>query len=620
MTATASGKRLMPRALALGVLAGTFVFDIFTPLGYAEWLAYLFPLTLLSNRLPSREVYLYGACATALIIGGGFLSPPGIAPVVALWNRGGLLALLWTLIGIVIRHQRICGTIEGLKEQLSRAGDPLLNVIFDEAFQFMGIMTPDGRLIRINRAALQAAGAREEDLVGLLFWDTAWWAHSPEARKKLREAVARAAAGEFIRFETTHITAAGATMFIDFSLKPVRDTAGKVIALVPEGRDISDIREAEQALRESEERFRATFEQSAVGITHVAPDGRWLRVNDRFTEMTRYSRERLLGLGFQDITHPDDIEEDVFLTGRMYAGEFDNFSMEKRYIRGDGTGEIWVHMTVSIIRDATGHGKYHSCIVQDISRRKALERELLLAKEKAEAATEARTEFIAATSHEFRTPMAGIIGMLNLILTEPDVTPGLARLAELARDSAEALLRLVEDLLDFSRLEVGKLSIENKPFPLRPCVRNAVETVSVKAREKGLALSWDVAADVPETVVGDGGRLRQILVNLVGNSVKFTSSGSVAVTVSTTPAGILFTVRDTGIGIPEDKRDRLFRLFSQLNEPGKGFGGAGIGLALSKQLVDRMGGSIRFESRPGEGSVFTVVLPLNLQEMVQDQP
>jgi two-component system CheB/CheR fusion protein len=248
--------------------------------------------------------------------------------------------------------------------------------------------------------------------------------------------------------------------------------------------------------------------------------------------------------------------------------------------------------------------------------RKQTEEELRRAKEAAEAATRAKGQFLANMSHELRTPMTGVLGMLDLVLLDelPDEQRGYL---ETVQQSAHSLLRILNDILDFSRIEAGIVTFDEEPFSLRDSVRGTLALFDIEARRKGLKLACEIAADTPRQVLGDEGRVRQILVNLIGNAIKFTAQGEVAVRVepgaetSGGCRGITFTVADTGIGIQGDKQDVIFQPFSQADSSlTRRFGGTGLGLTISKDVAERMGGTVAVTSKEGEGSTFVVTLPL----------
>ncbi len=396
---------------------------------------------------------------------------------------------------------------------------------------------------------------------------------------------------------------------------PIRDSAGRVIKWFGTCTDISDLRQTEEALRESEERFRGTFENAAVGIVHSDPAGRFLRVNGTYCAIVGYSREELLQMTLQDIIHPEELAAFAELYASSFTrGESPAFGWERRYLRKDGS-TVWVDVFASFQRDASGRPAYAIAAVQDISERKRLEGELRKAKDVAEAANRAKDEFLANVSHEIRTPMNAILGMTELVLDTPldeDQRQGL----KTVKSAADSLLGLINDLLDFSKIEAGKLELVPGDFSLRGAVGDTLRALAVRAHKKGLELVYQVQPDVPDALIGDASRLRQVLLNLAGNAVKFTDEGEVVVRVeiegdSPPPSPgaeevrLRFTVRDTGIGIPPDQQERIFRAFEQEDASiTRRYGGTGLGLTIAARLVGLMGGTITVDSVPGRGSTF----------------
>jgi len=275
-------------------------------------------------------------------------------------------------------------------------------------------------------------------------------------------------------------------------------------------------------------------------------------------------------------------------------------------VRKDGS-EFPAEATIS--KSESGGRLILTAILQDVSARMAHERELEMARDKAEAAMQAKSMFLANMSHEIRTPLNAVIGMTSLLL-HTDINEEQRDYTETIRSSSEALLAIINDLLDYSKLEVGRLDLERHAFELRRCVEEALDLLAPSAGEKGVDLAYMIEPGVPATILADATRLRQILVNLLSNAIKFTHHGEVVVTVSSTPLGaneyrLDFAVRDTGIGIPPERIDDIFASFTQVDaSTTRKYGGTGLGLAISRRLAEMMGGSLVAESEVGRGSTF----------------
>jgi len=554
--------------------------------------------------------------------------------------------------------------------------------------------------------------------------------------------------------------------------------------------DAEERARSEAALRESEERFRGTFENAGVGIGHFDFEGRWLRVNQKQCDILGYTREEIVRKSIQELTHADDLAS-IERFHQLTRGEVPGYSLEKRYVRKDGT-PVWIHITTSLQRDSAGSPAYVISIVQDISERKRLEQaeeerahlaelgrdvgialgrgetfaellqpcaealvrhvdaalarvwylpsgqdvlelqasaglssngvgaqaripvgrseigliagqrkplltntvpddprisdrgwarregltafagfplvvndrligvlailshsplsdavfqglesvagtialgiermqqahELRQAKEAAEAANRAKDEFLANVSHEIRTPMNAILGMTELVLDTP-LAEDQRQCLKTAKSAADNLLGVINDLLDFAKIEAGKLELDPGGFSLRAVVGDTLRALALRAHKKGLELIGNVRDEVPDALVGDAGRLRQVLLNLIGNAIKFTEHGEVVVRVARaadptpgggtaarqgeapSPMGVIglrFSVSDSGIGIARDKQERIFRAFEQEDtSTTRKYGGTGLGLSISARLVALMGGAITVESEAGRGSTF----------------
>ena len=381
-------------------------------------------------------------------------------------------------------------------------------------------------------------------------------------------------------------------------------------------------------LSESEERFRSTVENSAIGVALLAPDGRWLQANHALCEIVGYSEAELLKLNFQAITHPEDLETDLGYVQKMLAEEIRTYQMEKRYIHKKGH-LVDILLSVSLVWDQSKQPLYFIAQIQDISERKRTEEALAQTRDQALAATRAKSEFLANMSHEIRTPMNAVIGMTGLLL-DTKLSAEQQDFVETVRTSSDALLTIINDILDFSKIESGKLDLEQQPFSLTECIESALDLVTVKAAEKGLELAYLLDPQTPHDIAGDVTRLRQILVNLLSNAVKFTRQGEVVINVKVIespprknetdnrPITLEFSVTDTGIGIPKERMDRLFLSFSQVDSSTtRQFGGTGLGLAISKRLCEMMKGEMWVESEVGKGSTFFFRIEAQIAQAVK---
>ncbi len=503
-------------------------------------------------------------------------------------------------------------------EERLREERQLLRTLMDNLPEIVYFKDAQGRYLVENVAHRHLLGATSEEQVrGKTIHDF----FPPELAERYSandNAVLRE--GRPVENHEESVTAAdGQTTYYSFNKVPLRDLSGEVTGLVAIGRDVTLQRAAERALARERNLLRT--------LMNNLPDH--IFVKDTHSRFVIANTATLRSLG---VKSPDDVvgKTDFDFLPRERAEQF--FADEQRIMR---TGEALLNHEELLI-DALGNARWLSTtkiplrgeagemvglvgISHDVSERRTMESELRRAKEVAEAASKAKSEFLARMSHEIRTPMNGILGMTELAL-DSDLTAEQRETLQLVLASAESLLTIINDILDFSKIEAGKLQLEPAPFPLRDSLADAVRTLGLRAQQKGLELVCHVAPDVPDLVVGDLGRLRQIVVNLVGNAIKFTQEGEIVVHVERAdcpeacsregagqpvPCLLRFSVADTGIGIPPEKHHAIFEPFEQVDgSTTRKYGGTGLGLAISAQLVGLMGGRMWVESEVGRGSRF----------------
>ena len=404
----------------------------------------------------------------------------------------------------------------------------------------------------------------------------------------------------------------GRRVAVETSVSLMRDAEGNPVGFRGIMRDVTARKDAEEALRVSEQRYRL--------VTQATKETIWDA--DLVTGRTRWQGaiEEMFGhpelpefdaAWFEAQIHPDDRARFVAEQDAFFNSSDEVWLTELRLRRRDGAYTQVLCRGIAL-RDENGRAVRMVGSMMDISERKRHELEMQKAQQQAEAANRAKSEFLANVSHEIRTPMNGVIGMTDLLLTT-ELDPRQREYADTVRRSGDSLLRIINDILDFSQIEAGKLRVDDLAYDVRAVVDETVALFIEPARAAGLELTSTVDPAVPALLRGDPGRVKQVLMNLVGNAVKFTEQGQVSVTVTVDgdPARMVVRVGDTGIGLTEEQQGRLFQSFSQADaSTTRRYGGTGLGLAISKQLTDLMGGRIWVDSEFGVGSTFGFELPL----------
>lgn len=372
--------------------------------------------------------------------------------------------------------------------------------------------------------------------------------------------------------------------------------------------NITSRKQAEAALRDSEERFRSAFDNAPIGIALVGLTGKWLKVNPALCDILGYTEAELLTKTFQDITHPDDLNIDLNYMHQLLAGEIRSYTLKKRYV--DRWGHIiWILLDASLVRNAHGDPKYFISQIQNITERQAIE--------------QMKNEFISVVSHELRTPLTSIRGSLGLLATGIyDNKPEKARrMIEIALTDSERLCRLVNDILDLERLESGRITLVKESCDLETLLQRSAEAMQASADAAQVTLDiLPIAADTQVWVAPDS--IIQTLTNLISNAIKFSPPQS-TITINTEPYPdwVTVLVHDQGRGIPTDKLESIFGRFQQVEAADAGQkGGTGLGLAICKTIIQQHGGRIWVDSEIGSGSTFYFTLPRREQPGLKVAP
>jgi len=483
--------------------------------------------------------------------------------------------------------------------------------IFESANDIIIVLDRKGRILDVNRKVVDIAGYEREDLVRHDFRTLAK-VMTKKSLVILAANYAKRLVGINVPpYEVEFYKKNGELLNIEINAVPLRIN-NKIVGDLAILRDITQQKRTMQAVKENEEKFSKAFQVSpnACSITRLE-DGKYIEINDSFTQITGYTKEETIGSTarklnlWADESEGEKIRPLLRKYGRV-MGEDITFRTKSGEIRnGIYSGEIV---------ELSGN----DCVlvtISDITDRKRMEDELRRAIIKADAANQAKGDFLARMSHEIRTPIHGVMGTLDL-LRDTELEPEQRQYVNMARTSADTLLQVINQILDFSKIEAGRIKLESANFTLRKTVEEALSTVAVLAHKKGLEVLLHITRDVPVSIIGDPVRLQQVIVNLLGNAIKFTEHGEIVLGVNVETADetefeLHFSIRDTGIGIPKEKQGVLFNPFEQVDGSNcRKYGGSGLGLSICKQLVNLMNGRIWFTSRPGEGSTFHFTVKL----------
>jgi PAS domain S-box-containing protein len=528
-----------------------------------------------------------------------------------------------------------------IAEEAVRKSDEQFRQVWNNAFDGMRVIDENGTVVMVNDAYCRIVGRTRDELEGHSFTIVYAEATRDAMVRTFRE---RLHAGAIQNASDNELTLwDGRTVWLSLTNSYLRrDEEGTLLLSV--FRDVSVQKQAEQAMRESERRFRELFDGSPVGYHELDRTGTIVRANQTESDMLGYALQELVGKKAWELSIDPEAAQ-ARIRAKISGVVAPAHGFETSFRRKDGT-ILPIVIFDRRIFDTDGKATGLRTAIQDNTERRLAEEELerfaedlfeakskaeeqarvleeqaaalRVAREEALQASRFKSEFLANMSHEIRTPMNGVIGMTGLLL-DTSLTEEQQQYTEIIRTSGEALLTIINDILDFSKIEAGRMTLEFIDFDIRALVEEVVDLLAGEAQQKGIELLVHVDASVPATVNGDPGRIRQVLVNLLGNAVKFTDRGEIVVRATLARATqhdalLRFSVRDTGIGIEESARPRLFQSFSQIDGSAtRRFGGSGLGLAISRQLAELMGGEIGVESERGKGSEFWFTVKVEMR-------
>jgi len=514
------------------------------------------------------------------------------------------------VIGISTIERDISAKAE-IADRLSQ-GEKLLEAFYEQSPEsYCAIETSSGLITRCNDSMCRQLGFKREEIVGRSVIDL----QTETCRTKAFECLDRLRAVGMLHGEELELRRSdGGVLPVSLCATAIYDRDGKIVGGRAVWRDLTPLRIRDELIRQGEDRYRNSFQNSAIGITHCAFDGRYLLANRRFCDIVGYSFDELSQKTFYDITHPDDLHHEMEMRRRLAAQEIETYQLEKRYFHQSGR-EIWVSVFVSLERDSAGKPVATHSYVEDISSRKELENEL-------RSAIRQRDQFLAMLSHELRNPLGAILNTCAVLGRRKNFAKSLQGPISIVTRQARQMAELLDDLLDVSRITTGKIKLEKATIDLAQIADEAVESQQALAASRGQRLAVTYCDEALQ-VFGDRSRLVQVVVNLLNNAIKYTGDGG-AISVVLEKHGRVgrIRVKDSGVGLEPEQIESLFEMFAQKDATlDRSGGGMGLGLHLVRKLVDFHSGRVIGRSDGlGKGSEFIVEVPLSARKPTEPRP
>jgi two-component system, sensor histidine kinase and response regulator len=477
----------------------------------------------------------------------------------------------------------------------------------------------DGHFLEVNQALCDIVGYTPEELKQKSFQEITYHDDlQPDlnGKQQLLNGEVRT-----FQIDKRYYHRRGHIIWVQLNAALIYDASEKPLYFISQIQDITSRKHSEEVIRESEEKYRDLFENASDLILSITPDGKFIYVNRAWRNALGYALDEISAMSIWDIVHPDSNEHCSEILRDLFTYESLD-KVEMMFLTKD-------HRTIIVEGNISckfldGQPVATRAIFRDITERKRMEKELALSRDEALEATRLKSQFLATMSHEIRTPMNGVLGMVALLLNS-ELAPGHREQVEIIRTSSNALMTIINDILDFSKIEANKLELSPTDFSLRNLLGDIAKAPAVRAEAKNLDFAYYISPEVPDDLVGDPDRLRQVLNNLVGNAIKFSEAGEVLIRVELLVREeqetiLRFSVSDTGVGISKDQHESIFQPFSQADSSmTRLYGGTGLGLAISARLVEMMNGLIWVESEPNKGSTFYFTARFAMQKTLMSQ-